>query len=204
MIAVFIDAIASISTVLDFNIAKYVSMKKRKKKIEWGKIAWTLLEIIARTPESIASAFLDRRSIYNSFSNDEEFLSDQLMQYLRNLKREGYIETKKMKDSVGIRLTIKGKIKNLEHSSNRISDGRIRVISYDIPEKYKYKRQLFCRLIRRIGFKRLQKSLWVCSYIKADQIDIVIDDLGLRKYIAYFIIEKSNVDDFIGKLLKGD
>ncbi len=179
-----------------------MNKNNQNKNINFGKITWTILEIIARTPEGIVSAFLDQKSIYDCFTEKDEFLSDRFMRYLRNLKQRGYIETKKINKTTCIKLTIKGKIKNLEHSPDRTTDGRLRVLSYDIPEKIKYKRQQFCRLIRRIGFKQLQKSLWVCPYIKADQIDIVVEELILRKYIAYFIIDRSNVDDYINRLFK--
>ncbi|TSC93012.1 MAG: Repressor in ring oxydation complex/phenylacetic acid degradation pathway related protein (PaaX) [Candidatus Berkelbacteria bacterium Athens1014_28] len=175
--------------------------KERKIDIDFGEITWTLLAAIARTPEALANAFLNHGALGKSLATDEEFLSDRLIEYLRNLKRSGYIEMEKNNDSVSVRLTTKGKIKHLENSPDETTDGRIRIISYDIPENYKKKRQQFCRSLKRIGFCKLQKSLWVCNYVKADEIDLIIDELGLKKFVAYFIIEKSNIDEYIKNLL---
>ena len=176
--------------------------KKNERKIDFGEITWTLLGIIARTPEALANAFLDHRSLNQHLSGETEFLSDKLIQHLRNLKRSGYIEMKQSDGSTSVRLTTKGKIKQIENSSDKTSDGQLRIISFDIPETIKSKRQQFCRSIRRIGFCRLQKSLWVCPFIKADQIDLIVDDLKIRKYIAYFVVSRSNVEDHINRLFR--
>jgi len=121
---------------------------------------------------------------------------------LRNLKRSGYIEIKTTDSFSSVRLTTKGKIKHLENSSDKETDGRLRIISFDIPEDINKTRRQFCRSIKRVGFRRLQKSLWVCPYIKADEIDLIIDELNIKKFVAYFIVEKSNVEKQIEKMFK--
>lgn len=174
---------------------------KKKTKEKLGEITWAILEIIARTPEALAGAFLDHKSLNNNFTGEKEFLSDKLIERLRNLKKSGYIEMEKINGSNSVRLTTKGKIKNLENPDNKDSDGQLRIISFDIPEVDRNKRRQFCQTIRRIGFRRLQKSLWVCRLNKADEIDLVIDELKIRKYVAYFIVKKNNVEVHIKRLL---
>ena len=175
---------------------------KRSTKIKFAEITFTILDIITRTPEALTGAFLDSKSINRRLSGEKEFLNDRLIQHLRNLTQRGYIETKIINSSTSVRLTTKGKIKNLENPKNKKTDNRLRIISYDIPEDIRAKRQQLCRSLRRIGFRQLQKSLWVCRYIKADEIDLIIEELELRKYVAYFIIAKSNIDEFISGMLK--
>lgn len=175
-------------------------MKKETKKIA-GEITYAILEIIARTPEALIGAFLDHKSLNSRFVGEREYISDKLLHHLWNLKRSGYIETKTIDGSTSVRLTVKGKIKNLEGPSNRKPDGRLRIISYDIPEKYKIKRHRLCRSLRRIGYKKLQKSLWICKYAKAEEIDLILDELGIQKYVAYFVISKSNIEEHIKNLL---
>ena len=175
--------------------------KSQNLKLELGEITWTIIGIIARIPESLVGSFIDSRSINERFSEGHEYLSDKLIGHLRNLRDRGYVELKKSDNSYSVRLTTKGKIKNLENPHNKNADGRIRVISYDIPETLAKSRHQFCRSIRRIGYKKLQKSLWVCKYNKADEIDLVINELGIRDYVSYFITSESNVDDHIKKLL---
>lgn len=177
--------------------------KETKEKIieNAGEITWTILGIIARIPEALVGSFIDQREISNHFSGSQEFLADRLVDHLRNLKQRGYIEIEKTDARTSVRLTTKGRIKNLENPNNTESDGRFRIISYDIPEYLRFKRQQLCRSIRRIGYRQLQKSLWVCKYNKADEIDFVLDELDVRSYVAYFVIDISNVSDHIKKLL---
>ncbi|MCX6810663.1 MAG: hypothetical protein NTY30_02935 [Candidatus Berkelbacteria bacterium] len=171
------------------------------RNIEFGEITWTLINIIARVPKALLGSFLNSKSLDNNL-NGNEFLADKLIDHLKNLKRSGYIELNKKTDgSYDIKLTTKGKIKDLETSRDDREDGKIRIISYDIPETMASKRRQFCRSIRRIGFKKMQKSLWICKLIKADEIDLIIDELKLRDYIAYFVCSKSNAEPHINKLL---
>lgn len=176
---------------------------KEKIKEQIGEITWGILGAIARIPEALVGSFIDHRELNNNFSGGQEFLSDKLIDHLRNLKRRGYVEIKKENNgSYSVRLTTKGKIKNLENPNNKESDGKLRIISYDIPESESTKRQHFYRIIRRIGYRQLQKSLWICQYNKADEIDLVIDELGLRPFVAYFIVYKNNIEKHISQLLK--
>ncbi|MCX6812570.1 MAG: hypothetical protein NTW79_03035 [Candidatus Berkelbacteria bacterium] len=175
---------------------------KKETKQAFGEITWTILAAIARTPEAIIGGFLDQEGLKRQMESGEDFLGDKFIQYLRNLKRTGYIEIKEQNCNLSVRLTVKGKIKNLESPKNLEVDGRLRIISYDIPENYNIKRRQFCRSLKRIGFKQLQKSLWVCQYIKADEIDLIIDELEIREYVAYFIIAKSNIEEHLDNLFR--
>ena len=171
------------------------------EKPNFGEITWTLIGIIARIPEAFLGSFINSKSL-NKHLRGNDYISDRLIENLRNLKRSGYIEMNKIHDgSFDIKITTKGKIKDLETSDDKREDGNIRIISYDIPETLANKRRQFCRSIRRIGFKKMQKSLWVCKLTKADEIDLIIKELGLNNYIAYFVASKSNADEYINKLL---
>jgi len=174
---------------------------KEKIKTEAGEITWTILGVIARIPEALLGSFIDTRMVRDKIPQSHDFLAEKLINHLRNLRRRGYVEIKRINNSYSVHLTVKGKIKNLENPKNTMSDGRARIISYDIPETMAKKRHQFCRSLRRIGYKKLQRSLWVCKYNKADEIDLIIDDLEIRDYVSYFVADKSNIDSHINKIL---
>ncbi|MFA5158379.1 MAG: hypothetical protein WC451_04330 [Patescibacteria group bacterium] len=71
------------------------------------------------------------------------------------------------------------------------------MLSWDIPEQLKTKRQQFCRAIKRIGYKQVQKSLWACPYAKADQVNLVIDEFGLTKYVAYLQVDRTDIENHL-------
>lgn len=175
-------------------------MEKNKFKSKLSELSWAILEIVARSPEAIINGFIDHKSLGKYLRGQEEFLADKLLYKLRHLKKQGYVETDRNGGLTSVKISIKGKIKNIENPLDNRLDGKIRAVSYDIPEVHNNKRKQFCRSLKRIGYIQLQKSLWVCKYCKAEEIDLLIDDLGLNDYVVYFVIEKSNIGQHLKKI----
>ncbi|MCX6810735.1 MAG: hypothetical protein NTY30_03340 [Candidatus Berkelbacteria bacterium] len=123
-------------------------------------------------------------------------VSDNLL----SLDRRGYIKINRAADS--IELTNKGKIKLIENSLDNKIDGKWRMLSWDIPEDVKIKRQQFCRSIRRIGYKQVQKSLWACPYIRADEVDLIIKEYGISKYVAYLRVDETDIESHLKQLFE--
>lgn len=169
---------------------------KRKIKRKFGEITIDLLEFIARIPTGVVNSFLDQRSLYYSIPKDDSIL-DNFFNHIRNLHSRGYIEIQKDGKNTSIRLTNKGKIKKLESMKTRIPDGKWRILSFDIPQKMKKIRDQFRRSIKRLGFKQVQQSLWVSPFINADEIDLIIDELKIRQFVAYFVIDKSDIQEHL-------
>ena len=121
---------------------------------------------------------------------------------IRSLERRGYIEINRVSNS--IQLTNKGKIKLIEESADYSVDGKWRMLSFDIPEKLRSKRRQFRRAIKRIGYKQVQKSLWASPFVKADEIDLIIEELGIGKYVAYLLVEKTDIENHLKSLFKSE
>jgi hypothetical protein len=140
---------------------------------------------------------------FEKLKRESTYMSGDPRRYQNNfqsLQLRGYIRIDRKSDSV--ELTTKGRIKLLENSTDRDSDGRWRFLSWDIPENLKTKRNQFRKSIKRIGYKQVQKSLWASPFIVADQIDLIIDDLAISKYVAYIVSEKSNINNFLINLFR--
>ncbi|TSC94813.1 MAG: phenylacetic acid degradation operon negative regulatory protein [Candidatus Berkelbacteria bacterium Athens1014_28] len=166
-----------------------------------GEITLTLLQIVARTPEALIDAFLSGKSRKSIF-DVPEFCSDRLFEYLRDLIERDYVNIVIRNGQKSIELTNKGKIKLLEDTTGNITDGKWRMLSFDIPEDMRNQRDQFRRSIKRIGFKQVQKSLWASPYVKADQVELIINEHNIRKYVAYLIVEKTDIDFFLQKLFE--
>ncbi|MEI8061122.1 MAG: hypothetical protein WCG99_02410 [Candidatus Berkelbacteria bacterium] len=123
-------------------------------------------------------------------------ISDNLL----SLDRRGYIIINPTADS--IELTNKGRIKLIENSLDSKIDGKWRMLSWDIPEDSRVKRQQFCRSIRRVGYRQVQKSLWACPYSHADQVDLIISELRLGKYVAFLRVDKTDIESHLKRLFK--
>ncbi len=140
-----------------------------------------------------------KRSVYYQ-EGDPRQHTKWYYNHLKSIEHRGYIGIDRKNRS--IELTAKGKLKLIEVSDPKTRDGKWRMLSWDIPEELKNKRQQFCRAIKRLGYKQVQKSLWACPFPKADQVDLIINELGIGKYVAYLRVDKTDIENYLNKLFK--
>lgn len=156
-----------------------------------------ILEMLINIPLGLAHAFLDPKSLHERIELDG-FSVDRYGDRIKDLEKRGYIKI----TSDSIEITKKGKIHHLEKSNNQTTDGKWRILSWDIPESMSLQRNQFRRSIKRIGYRQVQKSLWACPFIKADEVDLIIDEYDVRKYVAYFVVEKTDIQEHLLKLFE--
>jgi len=126
----------------------------------------------------------------------------QFYKLLYHCKRHNYIEIKKINNQNSIVLTNKAHIKIIDKITDTIkSDGKLRFISYDIPEQLKTARNQFRRTIKKLGFIQIQKSLWVCHKNVGELVEMAAYEYKVEKYVAYIVSEKSDIDGLIQKKL---
>ncbi len=111
------------------------------------------------------------------------------------LQREGFI--KKTKDRK-LLVTVLGKEKykkilnRLPRRHYKIQrDNSLKVIIFDIPEKEKYKRFWLRDQLREMGFKMLQKSVWIGRRKLPSKFMEDIRDLKLLPYVEIFSVIKT-------------
>ena len=170
--------------------------RNREKIINFTTSA---LEILFRFGSATNHAFLNRKDYYDQL-NQSGFTRYDISNRVRDLINSGHIEAREESGQRSVRLTSKGKIKLLESSTDRKTDGEWRFLSFDIPENFKTQRFALTRSLRRIGYKPVQKSLWACPFNKADQIEIIINELGLSQYTANFKTNKTDISNHLKDL----
>jgi len=69
-------------------------------------------------------------------------------------------------------------------------DGTWRVLSFDILEKERWKREVVRRQLKRLGFVMLHKSVWASPYECRKQVSVINNFLGLDNNIIYFESDK--------------
>lgn len=118
---------------------------------------------------------------------------------LRMMQREKLIAVSEQDNHVRLTLTAKGKKRNIIYNIDTISlnstekwDGIWRIVSFDIPEKLTTSRNIFREKLKSLGFKQLQKSIWITQYRCYDQVIFLINVLEIDKYIALFETKKIN------------
>jgi DNA-binding transcriptional regulator PaaX len=68
-------------------------------------------------------------------------------------------------------------------------DGKWRVLIFDIPERRKGTREQVRRTLLRIGFTRLQDSVWVYPYDCEDLITFLKADFHIGKDVLYMVVD---------------
>lgn len=88
-------------------------------------------------------------------------------------------------------------LKDYKIKKPRRWDKKWRVLIFDIPEKRKYTRNLVRITLHRIGFVRLQDSVWVYPYDCEELVVLIKLDLKVGKDILYLVVEKLEGDLYL-------
>ncbi|MBI5644843.1 hypothetical protein HY970_01980 [Candidatus Kaiserbacteria bacterium] len=78
-------------------------------------------------------------------------------------------------------------------------DGRWRALIFDVPEYRKSIRDKIRRTLMRIGFIRLQDSVWVYPYDCEDLIALLKADFKIGKDVLYMIVDEMEGDKDLRK-----
>jgi len=135
--------------------------------------------------------------VLKTVSEEWKKLNDkELREGISELCRSNFIEKDaKDKSFIKITLTKKGKLKALNLQLNNIKnkkekwDGKWRMIAFDVPEKYKRGRDALRQRLKGIGFRELQKSVFVTPKNCKKEMMAFIDFFRLQKYVRFGVLE---------------
>ncbi len=115
----------------------------------------------------------------------------------RNLKKQGWLKVVEKNGKRFLKLTRQGELELLLReavlSHPRKWDGNWRIVMFDIPESSKEKRNSFRRLLKKIGFKSLQASVFVSPFSLNREAVSFLKQSGLIRYIR--MIKAMEIDD---------
>ncbi|TSC67451.1 MAG: phenylacetic acid degradation operon negative regulatory protein [Parcubacteria group bacterium Gr01-1014_73] len=122
---------------------------------------------------------------------------------IKNLYRVGMLKEVKNKDgTVSIILSDKGKrsakiysIDNLKINKPKIWDGNWRVVIFDVPERIKKVREALRMHLHNLGFYELQKSVFICPFPCAEEINQIIDFYDISKHVRILMVHSLDNED---------
>jgi len=122
----------------------------------------------------------------------------QFSQLIYYLKKKGYIKIKNLEEKQAVLLTKKGtdkvlKIKFKMKEKKKRLDGKWQMVIFDIPERKHDLRDLFRANLQILGYKMLQKSIWVCPYDVSKETEGLIRKYSLDPYVKLFLIEEIEI-----------
>ena len=136
--------------------------------------------------------------ILNSVAKDwKEIDRKRLAKIVREFYKEKIIDYKeKDDDSVEIILTENGRKKALKYKIDEIKikipnkwDKKWRIVIFDIPEKKRRAREALRMKLKELGFKELQKSVFVFPYECRDEIDFIVEVFEIRNCVRFLMVD---------------
>ncbi|MFC1757127.1 CRISPR-associated endonuclease Cas2, partial [Patescibacteria group bacterium] len=111
---------------------------------------------------------IDRQYLYRII---REFYRDRLVEWKE--KADGSIQV--VLSEEGKKRAFEFKIDEMEIKKPNIWDGKWRLVLFDVPEKRRNARDALRNKLQELGFRELQKSVFVFPYPCRDEIDFVVE-----------------------------
>ncbi|MEK9147508.1 MAG: hypothetical protein AAB593_01180 [Patescibacteria group bacterium] len=162
-----------------------------------GEIAEDILNVWTSTHpmrlKSILFTGQDYYAIRKKYKS--KYGKQKTAQLISYLKRKGYIKTPELENKKGIIITPIGLEKILSVHKKTVKlpkrkDGKLQMVLFDISEDKKYKRNLFRIELINLGYRKLQKSVWISPYEVLEKTQSLIKDLGIFDEVRLLLVEK--------------
>jgi len=174
-------------------------MKKYQKKLIKLAAKEILLSLVDVT-EALIWIFDRKRNYRRYYFEYENLRESNRLQFYKNihyLKRNKLIETYQDEKGKFLKPTDKGReriaqlwLKKLEIKKPKKWDKKWRIVIFDIPEKMKNKRETFRDVLKRLGFWKVQKSVFVFPYECYQEIAFLKELYHIKPYVQYIIADR--------------
>lgn len=114
------------------------------------------------------------------------------MKLLRSLQNKGVINLggdKVRLTSTGLKIQKELQLEQIIIERPKNWDGLWRLVSYDIPDIIKEKRDWFRQTLIRLGFRKIQESLWVYPFECKEEIAIIAEDIGVAPHVMVMMTD---------------
>ena len=134
--------------------------------------------------------------VQKSESKDLIEKRERLQKFLSKLKHDGLINEIKG-ENPKFAISDKGRVKLAQLKNKlptryyeKVAQDRPVIISFDIPEKLRGKRDWLREVIRNLGFKMIHQSVWVGKIKIPRQFILDLEEINILGYIEIFEISK--------------
>lgn len=173
------------------------------------KLLWDLYNFSHKTKWPMFKFFSEKHGLPLSSFNifRDEWTNENRKKYVQKqsrkrfaflvyrLKKQGYLRVLKIKDNSAVAITQRGLDKILR-TEFKLMDKKLRkdnkwqMVLFDIPEDKRRSRDLFRNQLKCLGYKGLQKSIWVCPYDTLKETKELIKRYNLRKWVELLLVNK--------------
>lgn len=117
---------------------------------------------------------------------------------IRYLKNRGYLNVKDLKNRKAIIITPKGmeklyKTRLKAEKMKKRFDKKWQMVLFDIPETKRKARDLFRKELKYLGYKKLQRSIWVCPYDVLKETQQLVKNHKLGRFVRLLLVEEIKI-----------
>ena len=164
-----------------------------------------VLDFLLSVPESYYLSFSkkDFYNIFNGLPADKKLTCSNIARIFNQLRKTGYIKVETNKEgNTSVRFTNKSRLVLVDKYALRLTSSDVYYfISFDIPESLRLNRDRFRRIIKKLGFIQIQKSLWVNNKDAGDFIEAAATEYKVNDFIVYISSNNTNINDYINQKL---
>ncbi len=167
------------------------------------KFLWDLYNFLERTVDSIPE-FYPYPTIKTVLLGPKDSISYKYLKQIGRekfykliiyLKRKNYIKAKNLEGKRGIIITKKGIDKALKSSfrvetKKKRKDSKWIMLIFDMPAKYRKSRDLLRSILKNLGYKMFQQSVWITPYDVSENTEQLLQLHSLDQYVKIFLIEE--------------
>lgn len=122
---------------------------------------------------------------------EDKELRRSIYQQIQHLKNFNYFNKNGLSKKGIIKYLI---LKNKQDFNKGVWDKKWRIIIFDIPEKKRKVRDRFRSAIIEIGFKMLQRSIWISPKGNFEDIQQIIREYKIEKYVVLIFADRISND----------
>ncbi|MFA7254213.1 MAG: CRISPR-associated endonuclease Cas2 [Patescibacteria group bacterium] len=173
-------------------------MRKENKeiiKITSKEILFSLVDVGAIVAGCFSKSYKDRIEIIKYLEKRSRDRGD-LTRKIAYLRKRGLVNQFTEDKITYLELTQAGKkridkllLENVKITKPSVWDRKWRIVIFDIPEKDKEVRNFVRNHLYKLGFRQIQKSVFVYPFECSSEIDLICENSGGRKYIKYMIAD---------------
>lgn len=197
------DQLAKISQLLERKFAaqehqkKYAPVKEILTLI--GRGAIISMALLAPKTAVVAKNLLEEGKDWEAW---KRFNPSYLRYTLKRLEKQKVIEIIEENNKQVVKLSKKGQRKILRYALEELKikkpkvwDRKWRIVIYDIPSLKKYLQILIRETLKRLGFVKLQESVYLLPYPCEDEIEFLREYYGLGENIKILTAAKLEDDE---------
>lgn len=137
------------------------------------------------------------------------FRKEDFDRELQRFEKKGFVAVTKTESRYKIRVfkkarerQIKARMKLLQLPVEDKWDGNFRFVVFDIPEETRGKRDGLRKKLKDLGMFNIQRSVLVYPYECRDEVDVITEFFGVKKYTTYAVVSSCDIDKELRKHFK--